>query len=138
VQSNIRELEGALTRTVAFSDLSGVPLSPQLVESALADLLPRRSEVQPLEVVRRVAEAYGIPMDRMLGRDRTHEVALPRQIAMYLSKELIGASLPEIGRAFGGKDHTTVLHAVDKIQALLREDPKFKKTLDTLTQSINL
>jgi chromosomal replication initiator protein len=74
----------------------------------------------------------------MRAKNRTKAVAFPRQIAMYLARQLTHASLAEIGRTFGGKDHTTVLHAVEKIQTLLQEDPKFKKTLDTLTQSISL
>jgi chromosomal replication initiator protein len=74
----------------------------------------------------------------MRAKNRTKAVAFPRQIAMYLARQLTHASLTEIGRTFGGKDHTTVLHAVEKIQNLLQEDPKFKKTIDTLTQSISL
>ncbi|HYA03892.1 MAG TPA: helix-turn-helix domain-containing protein, partial [Syntrophobacteria bacterium] len=70
-------------------------------------------------------------------KNRTKAIAFPRQVAMYLARQLTHASLSEVGRAFGGKDHTTVLHAVEKIQVLLQEDPKFKKTLDSLTQIIN-
>jgi chromosomal replication initiator protein len=136
VQSNIRELEGALTRTVAFSDLSGIPLSPQLVESALADLLPRRSELQPLEVVRRVAEAYGIPFDRMIGRDRSHEVALPRQIAMYLLREESNISLPQIGDALGGRDHTTIMYGCEKIADLLERDDRFRRRVVEIREHI--
>ena len=71
-------------------------------------------------------------------RNRTKAIAFPRQVAMYLARQMTHSSLSEIGRAFGGKDHTTVLHAVDKIQTLLQEDPKFRKTVDGLVQSINL
>lgn len=136
VQSNIRELEGALTRTVAFSDLSGIPLSPQLVESALADLLPRRSDIQPNEVVRRVAEAYGIPLDRMLGRDRSHEVALPRQIAMYLLREESNISLPQIGEALGGRDHTTIMYGCEKIADLLERDDRLRRRVVEIREHI--
>jgi chromosomal replication initiator protein len=74
----------------------------------------------------------------MRATDRTRAVAFPRQIAMFLARQLTHASLTEVGRAFGGRDHTTVLHAVEKIQALLQEDPKFKKTIDTLTQDVTI
>lgn len=127
VQSNIRELEGALTRVVAFNDLSGLPLSPQLVEAALADMLPRRSEVQPEEVVRTVADIFGVTMDRMLGRDRSREVALPRQIAMYLLREESNISLPQIGEALGGRDHTTIMYGCDKIADLLERDDRLRR-----------
>ena len=127
VQSNIRELEGALTRVTVFADLCGQPLTPRLVESALADFLPRRSEIEPEEVVRRVAEAFDLTMERMLGRDRSREVALPRQIAMYLLREEAGISLPSIGVVLGGRDHTTVMYACDKIADLMERDDRLRR-----------
>jgi chromosomal replication initiator protein len=127
VQSNIRELEGALTRVVAYADLSGVPLSQQLVESALADLLPRRTDVDPDDVVRTVAETFGVPMDDMLGRGRSRKIALPRQIAMYLLREEANISLPQIGEALGGRDHTTVMYGCDKIADLLERDDRMRR-----------
>jgi chromosomal replication initiator protein len=127
VQSNIRELEGALTRILAFVELSGLTISSQLVESALADLLPRRTEVEPNEVVRTVADAFGIEMERLLSRDRTRKVALPRQIAMYLLREESNISLPQIGDALGGRDHTTVMYGCDKIADLLERDDRLRR-----------
>jgi chromosomal replication initiator protein len=127
VQSNIRELEGALTRVSAFADLSGLALTPQLVESALADLLPHRSEIQPDEVVRTVAENFGVSFDRLLSRDRSREVALPRQIAMYLLREEANISLPQIGQTLGGRDHTTVLYGCEKISDLLERDDHLRR-----------
>jgi chromosomal replication initiator protein len=127
VQSNIRELEGALTRVVAFADLSGLPLTPQLVATALADLLPRRSQLEPDQVVRRVAEAFGIPMERMLGKERSREVALPRQIAMYLLREEANISLPQIGVTLGGRDHTTIMYGCEKIADLLERDDRLRR-----------
>ncbi|HEX9616603.1 MAG TPA: chromosomal replication initiator protein DnaA [Anaerolineales bacterium] len=127
VQSNIRELEGALTRVTVFSDLIGIPLTPQLVDSALADFLPHRSQVEPIEIVRRVAEAFGVPMDRMLGRERSREVALPRQIAMYLLRQESNISLPQIGDTLGGRDHTTVMYGCDKIADLLERDDRLRR-----------
>jgi chromosomal replication initiator protein len=127
VQSNIRELEGALTRVVAYADLSGLPLSQQLVESALADLLPRRTDVDPDDVVRTVAETFGVPMNDMLGRGRSRKIALPRQIAMYLLREEANISLPQIGEALGGRDHTTVMYGCDKIADLLERDDRMRR-----------
>jgi chromosomal replication initiator protein len=131
VQSNIRELEGALTRIAAFADLSGLSITPQLVESALADLLPRRSSVQPVDVVRQVAEAFNVTQEMMLGRDRSRQVALPRQIAMYLLREESNISLPQIGEALGGRDHTTIMYGCEKITDMLEQDDRLRrKVLD--------
>jgi chromosomal replication initiator protein len=136
VQSNIRELEGALTRVAVFADLCGQPLTPQLVEAALADFLPRRSEIEPIELIRRVAEAFDLPMERMLGRDRSREVALPRQIAMFLLREEAGISLPSIGEALGGRDHTTVMYACDKIADLMERDDRLRRQVVELREHL--
>lgn len=136
VQSNIRELEGALTRVVAYADLSGLPLSAQLVESALADLLPRRTEVQADEVVRTVAEKFGVPVDQMLGRGRSRKVALPRQIAMYLLREESNISLPQIGETLGGRDHTTVMYGCDKIADLLERDDRLRRQVIEIREQL--
>lgn len=127
VQSNIRELEGALTRVAAFADLSGLPLTSQLVETALIDLLPRRTEVQPQEVIRKVAEAFGVSVDGMLGRERSREVVLPRQVAMYLLREEANVSLPQIGAALGGRDHTTVMYGCEKVAEMLEQDDRLRR-----------
>lgn len=127
VQSNIRELEGALTRVVAFADLCAQPLTAQLVETALVDLLPRRSEVGTETIVREVAQSFGISMDAMLGRDRSRQVALPRQIAMYLLREEAHVSLPQIGEVLGGRDHTTVMYGCDKIADMLERDDRLRR-----------
>ncbi len=127
VQSNIRELEGALTRVAAFADLSGLPMTPQLVETALADMLPRRSEVRPDEIVRRVADAFGVSVEGILGRDRSRQIALPRQVAMYLLREEANISLPQIGDALGGRDHTTVMYGCDKVAGMLEQDDRFRR-----------
>jgi chromosomal replication initiator protein len=127
VQSNFRELEGAHTRIAAFAELSGLPITLALVDTALADLLPRRMEVKSDEVVRRVADVFGVTIDRMLGRDRSREVALPRQIAMFLMREEANISLPQIGEALGGRDHTTVMYGCDKIADLLERDDRLRR-----------
>lgn len=127
VQSNIRELEGALTRVVAFADLSGQPMTTQLVETALVDLLPRRSDVGPDAIVREVAHSFGISTDAMISRDRSRQVAFPRQIAMYLLREEANISLPQIGEALGGRDHTTVMYGCEKIADMLERDDRLRR-----------
>jgi len=126
-QSNIRELEGALTRVLAFADLTNQPLTLQLVNVALTDLLPLRREVQASQVVDAVADVFGVPTERLLGRDRSHEVALPRQVAMYLLREEINVSLPQIGAALGGRDHTTVMYACEKVADMIESDDHLRR-----------
>jgi chromosomal replication initiator protein len=118
VQSNIRELEGALNRVLAYSDLSGIPLTLQLAQQALADFLPQGADLKPADVLAAVSAAFGISNERLLGRERTREVALPRQVAMYLLREEGGVSLPQIGEFVGGRDHTTVIYACEKVTDL--------------------
>jgi chromosomal replication initiator protein len=136
IQSNIRELEGALTRVLAFSDLSGLPLSIQLVGSALADLLPQHSAMEPRVIVSTVATAFGVTPERMLGRDRSREIALPRQVAMYLLREVANISLPQIGQALGGRDHTTVMYACDKVADLIERDDRLRRQVVLLRDQI--
>jgi chromosomal replication initiator protein len=136
VQSNIRELEGALNRMIAFADLSGSPLSPGLVEVALADLLPQRRELVPERVIEVVARAHNLTTERLLSRDRSREVALPRQIAMYLLRQEANFSLPQIGQALGGRDHTTVMYAIRKIADELVGDDRLRRLLDSLKQQL--
>jgi len=127
MQSNIRELEGALNRLVAHADLRGISLTKELVDTALVDLLPQRRELTPEDVIRLVADAFGITVDQILARDRSRQVALPRQIAMYLLREEAQISLPQIGEAIGGRDHTTVMYACDKVSDLLEEDSRLRR-----------
>ncbi|GAB4416703.1 MAG: chromosomal replication initiator protein DnaA [Anaerolineales bacterium] len=130
VQSNIRELEGALNRILAFADLSGSSLTPNLVDVALADLLPQRENLEPQKVVDLVAHYYNLTVDKLLGRDRSRAVALPRQIAMYLLREEANVSLPQIGQVLGGRDHTTVMYAIDKISKEIDGDTGSKLSRD--------
>ncbi len=127
VQSNIRELEGALTRILAFSDLSGQPLTISLVHTALADLLPQRTSLEPRQVLQAVADVFGLSAEDLLGRSRSHDVSLPRQVAMYLMREEVNASLPQIGEALGGRDHTTVMYACEKVSDLIERDDRFRR-----------
>ncbi|OGL14065.1 MAG: chromosomal replication initiation protein DnaA [Candidatus Rokubacteria bacterium RIFCSPLOWO2_12_FULL_71_19] len=139
IKANIREIEGSLTRMIAFCALSGREMSIDLAQEVLADLWGEDERVISVDhIQRKVADFFGIKLSDLRAQNRTRSIAFPRQIAMYLARQLTHASLAEIGRSFGGKDHTTVLHAVEKIQLLLQDDPKFRKTIDTLTQGISL
>jgi chromosomal replication initiator protein len=139
VKSNIRELEGSLTRMIAFCALTGREMTVDLAQEVLSDLWGEEEKIISIDQIqRKVCDFFGIKVSDLKAQNRTKAVAFPRQIAMYLSRQLTHASLSEVGRAFGGKDHTTVLHAVDKIQNLLQEDPKLRKVVDGLIQGITL
>jgi len=139
VKSNIRELEGSLTRIIAFCALTGRDMTLDLAQEVLAELWGTEEKVVTIDQIqRKVSEFFGVKFSDFKAKNRTRAVAFPRQIAMYLARQLTHSSLAEIGRAFGGKDHTTVLHAVDKLQKLLEEDPKLRKTVDGLIQGITL
>jgi chromosomal replication initiator protein len=138
IKSNIRELEGSLTRMIAFCALTGREMTTDLAQEVLSDLWGEEEKIVTLEQIqRKVADFYGIKLSDLKAKTRTRAIAFPRQVAMYLGRQLTHASLLEIGRAFGGKDHTTVLHAVEKITLLLQEDPKLRKAVDALTQEIS-
>jgi len=138
INSNIRELEGALIRVIAFSSLVNADLSVSLAEQALKDILsmdkPRIITVNQIQKV--IGDHYGLKLDDFKARRRTKDIVFPRQIAMYLTRELTDLSLPRIGDAFGGRDHTTVLHACDKISGELRKDSQFRATIDRLSEAI--
>ncbi len=137
VQSNIRELEGALNRILAFADLSGSSLTPNLVEVALADLLPQRGDVEPQKVVDLVAKYFNLSPEKLLSPDRSREVALPRQIAMYLLREDVNISLPRIGEALGGRDHTTVMHAIKTITDKIERDDQLRRRVNNIRQQLH-
>jgi chromosomal replication initiator protein len=136
VQSNIRELEGALNRILAFSDLSGTHLTPQLVEVALADLLPQRSDVQPQKIIELVAREWQTTVEALLGRDRSQKIAQPRQVAMYLMRKETDASLPQIGEVLGGRDHTTVMYAIQKIASDIETKTDLRKRVVNIKQQL--
>jgi chromosomal replication initiator protein len=127
MQSNIRELEGALTRIIAYSDLRGMPLTTDLVHTALSDMFPRQKKLEPDQIIQKVADTYGITRERLLGRDRSRQIALPRQIAMYLLRQEANVSLPQIGEALGGRDHTTIMYGCDKIADLMERDHSLRR-----------
>jgi len=136
VQSNIRELEGALNRILAFADLSGSSLTPNLVEVALADLLPQRSDVDPSKIIELVAKEWQTTVEALLGRDRSHKIAQPRQVAMYLLRKETDASLPQIGETLGGRDHTTVMYAIDKIANEIETKTDLRKRVVSVKQQL--
>ncbi|MHB8807640.1 MAG: chromosomal replication initiator protein DnaA [Anaerolineaceae bacterium] len=127
IQWNIRELEGALTKVLAYSELSGRPLTLELTASALLDFFPDENPVAPDRIIHMVASSFNISKDDLLGRTRTRDVALPRQVAMYLMREESDASLPQIGSSLGGRDHTTVMYACDKIADMIERDDRFRR-----------
>ncbi len=136
VQSNIRELEGSLTRVLALSDLSQLPLNSSLVDIALADLMPKPSSIEPKEVMSQVAGVFGVTVENLMGSDRRQEVVLPRQIAMYLLREEANYSLPKIGEAMGGRDHTTVMYACQKVADMLERDDKLRRQVIKIREQI--
>ena len=139
VSTNIRELEGALTRVVAFSSLTGLPLTGELAEQVLRDLFPQGNpppEVTIDRIQEAVSERFGLSIDELCSPRRSQSVAYPRQVAMYLSRELTDSSLPKIGKEFGGRDHTTVIHATSKITRLISEDRSVYNLVQELTTRI--
>ena len=136
VQSNIRELEGALNRILAYADLSGTSLTPHLVEVALADLLPQRSDIPPQKIVELVAKEWQTTVEALLGRDRSQKIVQPRQVAMYLLRKETDASLPQIGEVLGGRDHTTVMHSIDKITSDIETKADLRKRVISVKQQL--
>jgi chromosomal replication initiator protein len=126
IQSNIRVLEGALIKLLAYASITSSPITQQLAGDVLGSYFSRHKEegkpVTAEDVKRLVADAFGVKVEEINGTSRTRPIVLARQVSMHLVRELTGASLPEIGRAFGGKDHSTVVHSCQKIRALLKND----------------
>ncbi|PYG29597.1 chromosomal replication initiator protein DnaA [Pelagimonas varians] len=137
ISTNVRVLEGALTRLFAFASLVGKPINMDLVQDSLSDVL-RASErkISIDEIQRRVAEHYNIRLSDMIGPKRVRNFARPRQIAMYLCKQLTSRSLPEIGRRFGGRDHTTVMHGVRRIEELRVQDGQIDEDVEMLRRAL--
>jgi chromosomal replication initiator protein len=136
VQSNIRELEGALNRILAFADLSGTLLTPPLVEAALADLIPQRNDIAPEKIIELVAKEWQVSPEELVGRDRSQKVAQPRQVAMYLLRKETDASLPQIGEVLGGRDHTTVMYAIEKIASDIETKTDLRKRVVHVKQQL--
>lgn len=136
-KTNVRELEGALVKLTAFSSLTHVPITISMAQQVLKDLLQKQERRITIDSIQKaVAERFNIKPSQLKEKSNRKEVVLPRQVAMYLVKELTTSSLPEIGRAFGGKHHTTVIHSVDKINTQKSTDPDLHKMIHSLIDSL--
>ena len=138
IKSNIRELEGALTRVVAYSSLTNKNISLELATAALKDIIssPKSEEITVNIIKEKVSEAFNIKMDDFNSKKRTRTIAYPRQIAMYICRELTDLSLPKIGSEFGGRDHTTVIHTHDKISKDIEENQQIKEKIDKIISDL--
>jgi chromosomal replication initiator protein len=136
IRSNIRELEGSLVRLTALSSLRGEPINISLAQEALKNLVEDQERAITIEGIQKVvAEYYGLRVADLKSKSNARNIALPRQVAMYLCKTLTKASLPEVGREFGGKHHTTVLHSINKITALYDQHGHFHRLINSLIDS---
>ncbi len=137
IKSNVRELEGALTRLMAFAALTGTPFTLSTAQQVLKNIIATQEKRVTIEVIqKRVSEHYGLREQDLKVRSNTRTIAFPRQVAMYLVKQLTSASLPEIGRQFGGKHHTTVLHSINKIEEQRKSDKELNRTITRLLDSL--
>jgi len=133
VQSNIRELEGALNRILAFADLSGSLLTQDLVDVALSDLLPQKQNIPSGKILEAVAESAGLDVEDLLGQNRSAKIAVPRQLAMYLLRTYNEISLPQIGELLGGRDHTTIMYGIKKVG----DDEKLRKRAERIWRDLS-
>jgi chromosomal replication initiator protein len=138
VKSNVRELEGSLVRLVAISSMKGVPISKLLAKESMKNILDseRPTGLTIEHIARTVASHYKMTVEEIKSKNNSRAVAMPRQVAMYLCKRLTRHSFPEIGREFGGKHHTTVMHSVDKIETLTKEDRNFHRDIQELIDNL--
>jgi len=138
IPSNIRELEGSLNSVMFFAELNNESVTVENASRWLKDLIRRSSRGQvTIDLIQQVtAESFGIPVSSLSGNKRTSEIALARQVAMYLSRDLTGTTLQQIGYAFNRKDHTTVIHACRKIEESIRKDPNMKGMVDNLREKL--
>ncbi|BCX05568.1 MAG: chromosomal replication initiator protein DnaA [Candidatus Roseilinea sp.] len=138
IQSNVRELEGALTRLLATSEMTGRPITIQFARDTLADLVGRRAHITPSQVIETVAKYYNISVADMVSPSRNKELVQPRQIAMYLIRQETDASLPEIGGLLGGRDHTTILHGVERIKDRLETEEQLRRDVMSVREQLYL
>jgi chromosomal replication initiator protein len=135
VKTNVRELEGRLNRVLAFSSLTGKPVSVELAKETLRDILGHEeNRAIPAEILKTVASHYGLRVSDLKAKTNAKPIAFPRQVAMYLCRKLTGLSYPEIGRLFNDKHHSTVMHSVEKIEKLVEDDPDFRKVIEGFQQ----
>lgn len=138
IDSNIRELEGALIRVVAYSSLINKDINADLAAEALKNIIPssKPKVITILDIQKMIGAEYNVKLEDFKAKKRTQSIAFPRQIAMYLSREMTDFSLPKIGEEFGGRDHTTVIHAHEKISKMLSSDPEFQSKIDEIRESL--
>ncbi|MEO8726856.1 MAG: chromosomal replication initiator protein DnaA [Acidobacteriaceae bacterium] len=138
VRTNVRELEGALIRLVAYCSLTGVEITLPTAQQVLKNFIDSQARKITIESIQKmVAEHFGLKMQEIKAKNNSRPIVVPRQIAMYLAKQMTEASLPEIGRQFGGKHHTTVMHSIEKIDNLRRTDKDLNRTVNKLMESLN-
>jgi chromosomal replication initiator protein len=137
IKSNIRELEGSLIRLIAYASLTGRSLSIELAQEVLRNVLDHDEKAITIEQIQKfVADYYQLKLVELKSRNNSKSVAMPRQVAMYLCKQLTRASLPEIGRSFGGKHHSTVIHSIKKVDEMRKKDAQFNSLMATFMQSV--
>src|SRR5918997_3194320 len=138
VVSNVRELEGALNRVVAYASMSGMPVNIELASAVLSNVMynPRKRSITPQRIVRAVADYYGVNLDQLRSSKRDRAIVVPRQIAMFLIREETDISLLRIGAELGGRDHSTVLHACDKIARELSENDEMRREISAVREMI--
>jgi chromosomal replication initiator protein len=146
VQTNVRELEGSIIKLLAYSSLRNKPVSVELAREALRDKM-RAGETRPTKssrhdrlraIQQRVATEWGVSVEGLQAKSRTRAVTVPRQVAMFLSRELLGLQLVEIGHAFGGRDHSTVIHSLDRVSAMISESADFRVRVDKVRESLRI
>jgi chromosomal replication initiator protein len=138
IRSNVRELEGALIRLVAYASLTGVEINLVTTQQVLKNFIDQQSRKVTIEAIQKqVAEQFGLRLPEIKAKNNSRQIVFPRQIAMYLAKHLTEASLPEIGRQFGGKHHTTVLHSIEKIEEQRKSDKDLNRLLNKLTEQLS-
>jgi chromosomal replication initiator protein len=146
VQTNVRELEGSIIKLLAYSSLRNKPVSVDLAREALRDKV-RSGELRPVKssrhdrlraIQQRVATEWGVSVEGLQAKSRTRAVTIPRQVAMFLSRELLGLQLVEIGQAFGGRDHSTVIHSLERVTAMIAESSEFKVRVEKMRESLRM
>ena len=136
IKSNIRELEGSLIRLVAYASLTGREISLGLAQDVLKNILDHEEKAVTIEIIQKfVSDYYQLKLAELKSRNNSKSVAIPRQVAMYLCKHLTNASLPEIGRSFGGKHHSTVIHSIRKVEDMRRRDGDFNTLINNFLES---
>ena len=137
VRTNVRELEGALIRLMAYCSLTGAEVSMTTAQHVLKNIIDSQARKISIDSIQRsVAEEFGLRASEIKARSNSRAIVFPRQVAMYLAKQMTEASLPEIGRQFGGKHHTTVMHSIDKIEEARKSDKDLNRLLNKLTETL--